>query len=193
MIYQYFAGKDELLVALIEESATVLTRLIDRAVAPYPDPLERLGAALTFMTDSRQHTDHAYNATMSRFVARTWITEPEQVGRARRQVTERLRRLIEAAGEAGSIEAGDTTNQAACLSLAVTAYSMNVHLGSATGVPAPPNLEFVRFALLGLGARIPPGWEDRLQLSDADAAHRRKTSERMAFASGPRRIRTRST
>ncbi len=180
-IYQYFAGKDELLVALIEEAAGVLGRLVARAIDPFTDPLERLGAALVFMTDARQHTDHDYNAAMSRFAATTWTTEPDQVGRARRPNTELLAALIEDAADAGAIERADVTQQAASVALAVNAYAMNSHLGSAIGVPVPPNLAFVRFLLLGLGARIPAGWEERLAVSDAEAARRRQVSERMAF------------
>ena len=175
-IYQYFAGKDELLVALIEESAGVLGRLVDRAIESFADPLERLGAALAFMTDARQHTDHEYNAAMSRFVATTWTTEPDQVGRARRLITDLLARLIEAAADAGAIEAGDVTHQAGSVALAVNVYAMNSHLGSAIGVPVPPGLAFVRFLLLGLGAGSPRtgriGWPSPMQRPN-DAARSR--------------------
>jgi AcrR family transcriptional regulator len=183
-IYQYFAGKDELLIALIEESGGVLVRLVNRAIEPYTDPLERLGAALYFMTDARQHTDHEYNATMSRFVARTWTSAPDQLGRARRAVTELLAQLIREATEAGVLEPGDVTQKAADVALSLNGYQMNAHLGSALGVPLPPNLVFVRFALLGLGAQIPSGWEDRLAIPDAEARRRRQMSERMAFSGG---------
>jgi len=136
------------------------------------------------MTDARQHTDHEYNATMSRFVARTWTTAPEQLGRARRGVTELLARLIGEATEAGALEPGDVTQQAADVALSLNGYQMNSHLGSALGVRVPPNLVFVRFALLGLGAQIPLGWEDRLTIPDDEARRRRQTSERMAFSGG---------
>jgi AcrR family transcriptional regulator len=183
-IYQYFAGKDELLIALIEESGGVLVRLVNRAIEPYTDPLERLGAALYFMTDARQHTDHEYNATMSRFVARTWTSAPEQLGRARRAVTDLLSRLIGDATEAGLLEAGHVEQHAANVAVSLNGYQMNSHLGSAIGVPLPPNLVFVRFTLLGLGAQIPVGWEDRLTIADDEARRRRQMSERMAFSDG---------
>jgi AcrR family transcriptional regulator len=188
-IYQYFAGKDELLIALIEESGAVLVRLVNRAIEPYVDPLDRLAAALYFMTDARQHTDHEYNATMSRFVARTWASEPDQLGRARRAVTELLADLIGQASGAGSLEPGDVADQAAHVAYSLNAYQMNAHLGSSIGVPLPPNLAFVRYALLGLGAQIPIGWEKRFALADAEARRRRQTSERMAFATGSKRTR----
>jgi hypothetical protein len=165
----------------------VLVRLVNRAIEPSTDPLDRLGAALYFMTDARQHTDHEYNATMSRFVARTWTSAPEQLGRARRAVTELLARLIADAIDAGALEAADATQQAANVALSLNGYQMNSHLGSAMGVPPPPNLVFVRFALLGLGAQIPVGWEDRLAVPDDEAQRRRQMSERMAFSGGQRR------
>lgn len=186
-IYQYFAGKDELLIALIEEAAGVLVRLIEQRIESYDEPLERLGAALYFMTDPRQHTDHDYNVTLFRFVARTWVSAPDQVGGARRPVTELLSRLIVDAAGSGAFECDDPESAAAYVALAHSSYQMNSNLGSSIGVPVPPNDRFVRFCLMGLGAQLPAGWEDRLAVTDSAADRWRRESERRAGTRVPLR------
>ena len=57
LLYQHFEGKDDLLVALIEEGQIVLAQLLEQQAATRSDPLEQLAVALYFATDPREHTD----------------------------------------------------------------------------------------------------------------------------------------
>jgi AcrR family transcriptional regulator len=183
-LYQHFSGKDDLLVALFEESQVVFARLIDRHAARYADPLDRLGAALYFATDPRQHTDRDYNAALTRYVMRASVTAAEQVGHARRPVIEVLARLINEAMLAGELELGDPEVAACSVNLAYIAYRFNTYLGNSTGAALPANDNLVRFCLQGLGARLPASWEDRFHITDDEALKHRYESERAAGTEG---------
>ena len=182
-LYQHFSGKDDLLVALFEESQVVVARLIERHAARYADPLDKLGAALYFATNPRQHTDRDYNAALARYVVRASVTAAEQVGHARRPVIEVLARLINEAMLAGELEPGEPETAAASISLSYAAYQFSRYLGNSTGAALPENEKLIRFWLQGMGARLPAGWEDRLRITDDKALTHRRESERAAGTS----------
>ncbi len=179
-LYQHFSGKDDLLVALFEESQLVFARLIERHTARYADPLDKLGAALYFATDPRQHTDHDYNAALTRYVMRTSVTAAQQVGHARRPVIEVLMRLIHEAMLAGELEPGSPELAASSISLAYVSYQFSTYLGNSIGAALPTNEKLIRFWLQGMGARLPAGWEERLRITDDEALKYRHESERAA-------------
>jgi AcrR family transcriptional regulator len=184
-LYQHFSGKDDLLVALFEESQVVFARLIERHAGRYADPLERLGAALYFATDPRQHTDRDYNAALTRYVMRASVTAAQQVGHARRPVIGVLTRLIDEAMQAGDLEPGDPEAAAASVSLGYASYQFSTYLGNSIGAALPANEKLIRFWLQGMGARLPAGWEDRLRITDTEALTYRRESERAAGTGSP--------
>lgn len=178
VLYRHFTGRDDLLVGLFEESNLVWVELIRAHVERFSDPLDRLGAALYFATDARQHTDRAYNAAMARFVAGISVSSPDAVGRARRPVVEVFAELVSAAMEAGALDPGDPEEQAAMVVLSHLAFQNTVYLGSAIGASLPSQDRLIRFCIEGLGGEIPEGWEARFHLSDEEAAaSRKKTAE----------------
>jgi len=183
-LYQHFSGKDDLLVALFEESQVVFAGLIERHAARYAEPLDKLGAALYFATDPRQHTDHEYNAAIARYVMRASVTAAEQVGHARRPVVEVLARLINEAMLAGELKPGDPEAAASSISLAYVSYQFSTYLGNFTGAALPANEKLVRFWLQGMGARLPQGWEERFRITDDEALKYRHESERAAGTEG---------
>jgi AcrR family transcriptional regulator len=163
VLYRHFEGKDDLLVALIEESQIVFARLIEKATADVVDPLERLGEALYFATtEARQRTDQNFSRAMARFSVQTSVTSPDQVGAAHRPVVLVLSGMVEDAMQSGQIEVGDAEVAASSLFNAYEAHQRNVYLGNSLGGPLPSSDEFIRFCLLGLGAHIPLGWEKEL-------------------------------
>ncbi len=95
--YQHFSGKDDLLIALIEESQLVMARLLTRHAARFAEPLDRIGSALYWAFDERQHTAGDYNAALLRYVQRTSLTAPERVSAARRPVVAVFTSLIDEA------------------------------------------------------------------------------------------------
>ncbi len=179
-LYQHFAGKDDLFVALLEESQVVFARLLDMYAGAYSTPLDRLGAALYFATDQRQHTDAAFNTSRVRFAMQASLTTAGRVGAARRPVIEVLARLIDDAIREGDLEPGDPEILACEVNLAYLNFQAATYLGNLAGGRLPSNEQFIRFCLCGLGARLPPGWEERLRLSDAEAASHRDRSRRAA-------------
>jgi AcrR family transcriptional regulator len=187
LVYQLFSGKDDLLVALVEEAQVVLAHLIERHAARWSNPLERLGAALYFATDPRQHTDAHYNAAVARYVIRVSLSAPEQLGQARRPVIDVFTKLIDEARLAGRIDDCDPHLAAASILLAYISYEHNILLGNSIGAPIPRNEQFIRFCLLGIGARLPAGWEEQFRLSDDEAAQCRFESERVAGTKSRRR------
>ncbi len=181
--YQHFSGKDDLLIALIEESQGVMARLLNQQAARFEAPLERLGGALYWALDARQHTAGDYNAALLRFAQRTTLTAPERLGAARRPVLTVFTRLVDEAMNAGAIERGDPERVAFAWLALQERFTRVGHLGNDLGTRVPSVPELVRFCVLGLGARLPAGWEDRFVLSDAEAAASRRTSERLAAES----------
>jgi AcrR family transcriptional regulator len=171
VLYRHFEGKDDLLVALIEESQIVFARLIEKATADVADPLERLGEALYFATtDARQQTDQNFSRAMARFTVQTSVTSPDRVGAAHRPVILVLASMVENAAESGQIEAGDAEVAACNLFNVFEAHQRSVLLGNSRGGPWPSSSELIRFCLLGLGAHIPPGWEKKLGKHRRDRA-----------------------
>ena len=163
VLYRHFEGKDDLLVALIEESQIVFARMIERATADIADPLERLGEALYFATtDAPQRTDENFGRAMARFTVQTSITSPRQVGAAHRPVILVLAGMVRDAMQSEQIETGDAELAASNLYNAYEAHQRYVHLGNSLGGPLASSRELIRFCLLGLGAHIPPGWEKKL-------------------------------
>lgn len=187
LVYQLFSGKDDLLVALFEEAQVVLARLIERHAARWSNPLERLGGALYFATDPRQHTDAHYNAAVARYVIRVSLNAPEQLGQARRPVIDVFTRLIDEARLAGLIDDCNPHLAATSILLAYISYEHNILLGNSIGAPIPSRQQFIRFCLLGIGARLPAGWEGQFRLSDDQAAQHCSESERVAGTKSRRR------
>lgn len=178
--YQHFSGKDDLLIALIEESQVVMARLLTLQADRFEDPLERLGGALYWAYDERQHTAHDYNAALLRFAQRAAVTAPDRVGAARGPVRAVFARLIDEAMRAGAIEPGDPTEAAFTLMALHSSYTQASYLGDDPEARSPAVPALVRFCVLGLGARIPSDWEQRFVLSDEEANHSRRHSERIA-------------
>ena len=181
--YQHFSGKDDLLIALIEESQLVMARLLNRHAARFETPLDRIGGALYWALDDRQHTAGDYNAALLRYVQRTSLTSPERVSAARRPVVAVFTRLIDGAMVAGSIERGDPARSAfALMALHVSVTRVN-YLGNDLSSRLPSIPELVRFCVHGLGARLAVGWEQRFEMSHEDAAISKRTSEKLAAES----------
>ncbi len=163
VLYRHFEGKDDLLVALIEECQIVLAKLVEKATADIADPVERLGEALYFATtEARRQTDQNFSRAMARFTVQTSVTSPDQVSAAHRPFIVILAGMVEEAMQSGQIEAGDSEMAATNLYDVYEAHQRNVYLGHSLGAPRPAPRELIRFCLLGLGASIPPGWEKKL-------------------------------
>ncbi|GAA0998112.1 hypothetical protein GCM10009555_096840 [Acrocarpospora macrocephala] len=168
ILYRHFTGRDDLLVALVEETNLVLARLVREHAKRFSDPLDRLGAALFFATDARQHTDASYNAAMTRLILSVSVNAGEAVGRARRPLIAAFAALIRPLVDAKCIEPGDPEELAGTITRCYLAFQNDRYLGSAVGGAPLAQERFIRFCIRGLGAETPPGWEERFRLSEEE-------------------------
>ncbi|GAA0998078.1 hypothetical protein GCM10009555_096730 [Acrocarpospora macrocephala] len=187
VLYQHFASKDDLLVALVEEAERTFTQLMRQRVEQYTEPLDRLGAALYFATDKRLHTDEGFNRAMASYTMQAAVVSPEQLGRARRPVTQFFAELIDKVMRAGLARADDPENAAVNLLLTYVNYQTNIYLGNFMGGPLPSSESLIRFCLAGLGVEVEEGWNERFRLSEEDIVPYKEKVER--YTSRPRKRR----
>jgi AcrR family transcriptional regulator len=178
--YQHFPGKDDLLIALIEESQIVMARLLLLHAERFSPPLERLGSSLYWAFDERLHTARAYNAALMRFVQRVSLNSPGSVDAARRPVLMVFAGMIEEAVRDGALEDRDPERSAFALMAVHIRYTQAIYLGTDDSAAPPSVPELVRFCVQGLGAQVPAGWEERFLLSDEEAKLVRRSSEKLA-------------
>ena len=117
--YEYFDGKDELVLALFEESVREATDDISRAVDVQSDPLARLQAYVMCLHDwcdpvesPRKRGSHNRRA-ISEFSMHLAVNHSDRVRAAIAPQMQMLRELIESAAAAGAIQLTDPRRAAA--------------------------------------------------------------------------------
>ena len=112
--YEYFGGKDELILALFEESIREAGEDIQQAVDAQTDPLERLRSYTIRLHEwcdpgetPRKHGSHNRRA-ISEFSMHLAVNNSERIRAALTPLSHLLHELIDAAKSAGSIRVGDT-------------------------------------------------------------------------------------
>ena len=155
--YEYFDGKDELVLALFEETVREAVDDIRAAVDAAPDPLARLRAfAITLHEwcdpdESPRKRGRHRRRPISEFSMHLAANHADRVRATLKPQTRLLRELIAAAAEAGAIRVGDV-RQAATLVQQTVMYSW---FGNRL-VENPENRldaeETWEFCLRGLGA-----------------------------------------
>jgi AcrR family transcriptional regulator len=118
--YQYFDGKDELLLALFEETALESSEDLRKAFDRESDPLERLRAFTIRLHEwcdpSQPGKRGAHNRRpISEFSVQLVITHPDQVTAALAPVAVMLRELVEDAAAAGEIKVDDARRAASLI------------------------------------------------------------------------------
>jgi AcrR family transcriptional regulator len=126
--YEYFDGKDELVLALFEETVREAVDDIQRAVDAETEPLPRLRAfAVTLHgwcdpdESSRKHGRHS-RRPISEYSAHLAANHADRVRAALRPQTQLLRDLVAAAADAGAIHVDDV-RRASALMLQTVMYS----------------------------------------------------------------------
>lgn len=158
-LYQYFASKDDLLLAVFEESMRTYAQLIRRAIAELTDPLERLAGAVVAASAMSRFSDVGFDRGLARLRLRLADSSPELVGRSQEALTSLVRELVVAAADAGQIEVDDPDGAAFLVLSVNAAYITSERLGNDSGVARPAESAVVVFCLRGLGADLD---EDRL-------------------------------
>lgn len=153
-LYQYFESKDDLLLALFEESMRAYARLIENAIEGIDDPGERLAAAMLAAQRIPDLSQSGVNIGLARLRLRLADTRPELVGRAQAAMVSVVRRLVEAASDAGAV-AVDDVEAATFLLLSTNAAVITAdRVGNDAGVAGPDAMTAVAFCLRGLGAEF---------------------------------------
>jgi len=119
--YQYFDGKDELLLALFEETVRESADDIREAIAQESDPLGRLRAFTIRLHEwcepegkPRKRGSHN-RRPISEFSVHLTVNHPERVKAAMAPVSQLLLELVEAAAGAGVIRVDDSRHTAALI------------------------------------------------------------------------------
>lgn len=172
-LYQYFASKDDLLLAVFEESQRVYARIVGNAIAGFEDPIERLAAGI--IASARMPALHAKSGVdrgLSHVRLQLAQVEPTLVARSQEPVTSLFKELVAQAMAAASAEtmAVDAGTYLVC-SLR-TSFVISMTLGNEYAVEFPDAIDLSCFCLGGLGIDRPRPWheevDDRLELSGGD-------------------------
>jgi AcrR family transcriptional regulator len=150
-LYQYFESKDDLLLALFEESMRAYARLLERAVRDVYDPLERLAGALLAAMRMPEVTESGLNRGLVGLRLRLADTEPELVGRAQSSVVAFMKAVIADARDAGVVEVEDVDAATFMVMSLNAAWITAQRIGNDAGVTGPDRLGAVRFCVGGLG------------------------------------------
>ena len=123
--YQYFDGKDELLLALFEDSVLESEADLRDVVDAESDPIARFRAFAIRLhewcepADTPRKRGKHNRRPISEFSVQLAVAHPERVKAALEPVSRMLLELVEAAAEAGAIRVADTRRAAALVQQAV--------------------------------------------------------------------------
>jgi AcrR family transcriptional regulator len=111
--YQYFAGKNELLLALFEESVRGTAEKVERTIAELDDPMERLQAFVveyyricTPAPKKRPKSDGPNPTAIAEFAQQLLTEHPREAAAAFSPLVTIMERLLADAAEAGVLREG---------------------------------------------------------------------------------------
>ena len=156
-LYQYFASKDDLLLAVFEEAMQAYATLVSEAVAPLEAPLDRLAGALLAALRLPATATAATTRGMMRVRLRLTQVQPAQMARAQQPIADLLRDLVAEAAAARAVCATDPGGVAFLLLSLNEATITTRTLGSDQGPGPTDDVQVVTFCLRGLGAAVEPG------------------------------------
>jgi AcrR family transcriptional regulator len=159
-LYQYFESKDDLLLAVFEEAMRMYAQLVERSIREIDDPLERLAGAIVAAVRMPELTGSGVDRGLVRLRLRLSETRPEMVGRAQSAITTLVRSLVEAAAEAGQIQAEDPEGVTFMVLSLNASFITSGTVGNDVGVRRPSVVDFASFCLRGLGADLDDTWYD---------------------------------
>jgi AcrR family transcriptional regulator len=155
--YEYFDGKDELVLALFEETVREADEDIRRAVDAESEPIDKLRAFAIRLHEwcdpvetPRKRGSH-HRRAISEFSMHLAVRHSDRVRAALAPMSRLLTELIEAAAEAGAIDGGDTRRAAALVQQTVMYSWFGNRLVENTGLrlSAEETWEFCRRGLGG--------------------------------------------
>lgn len=172
-LYQYFASKDDLLLAVFEEAMVTYARLIRAAIEGLDDPVERLaGGLIGSIRMQALHGKHGVDRGLSRLRLQLGQADPALLARSQEPVTSVFRELVGAALAAAPPEHLGTEQGTYFLSTVRSSFVLSVTLGKDLDVELPDPVDVSTFCLNGIGIQRPRTWhetiDERLALGGAD-------------------------
>ena len=193
-LYQYFESKDDLLLAVFEESMRTYARMISEAVVELSDPLERLAGALLASVRMRERSAAGVGRGLARLRLELSEAEPGLVARSQLPVTSLLRDLVVDAAEAGAVRTPDPEAATFMVLALKSAYITSDTLGNDWGLRLPELHSLTRFCLAGMGASVDDAWlgsvgarlhlPERIRLDPGSTRRHRPTTHGGAPGSG---------
>jgi len=161
-LYQYFASKDDLLLAVYEEAMRTYARLITAAVVQFEDPLERLAGGI--MAAARMPAMHGSGVDRGLSHLRLQLSQahPTLVASAQEPVTTFFRRLIEDAAGDGKLADVEVDKATYFVCSLRNSYNTSVTLGNDVGLELPDVIDLSVFSLGGMGCVLPREWHERV-------------------------------
>jgi AcrR family transcriptional regulator len=157
--YQHFGGKDDLLLAVYEEAMRVYALLLNEDVDRFSEPLDRLVAGVMSVAHLTRRSSEGIVVVLSKIRLEIDQADPAQSAELTKPVTSTLRSLVLEAEHAGIAGPYDADAAAYLIFSLSSAISLSRMVGNAAGLDGPTDLEFARFCLRGIDARLPEDWE----------------------------------
>ncbi len=172
-LYQYFASKDDLLLAVFEEAMVTYARLIRAAIEGFDDPVERLsGALIGSIRMQALHDKHGVDRGLSHLRLQLGQAEPALLARSQEPVTSLFRELVAEALTATRSAHLGADQGTYFVSTARSSFILSVTLGQDINVTLPDVVDLSTFCLSGLGIQRPRAWHEgvdaRLPLRGGD-------------------------
>jgi AcrR family transcriptional regulator len=153
--YQYFSGKEELLVAMFEELQRDFNRGLRRLVDAQPDPLARLETFVLTQLKRSHEKGQAANRLMIQEFFQLQLSHPDGLRESYAPVLAYLSDIVADAAAAGSIISTDHKRTAALIMQMVTSATQASVIGSPLIDPPASPEEVWQFCLRGVGAVVP--------------------------------------
>jgi len=162
-LYQYFASKDDLLLAVYEEAMGTYARLIRAAIEPLDEPVERLAGSLIASTRlPALHERSGVDRGLSRLRLQLAQADPGLIARSQEPVTEVFRELVAEAFEAASPTLIGVEQGTYFVLALRNSFALSATLGNEFDLAMPDPLELSVFCFGGLGIERPRRWHERI-------------------------------
>ncbi len=157
-LYQYFASKDDLLLAVFEEAMRTYSGMIRDTVTDVSDPLERLAGSILAAVRMPEFSGTGLERGLSRLRLKLSEVQPGRVALAQSTVATFVREAVEAAMATGQVTVTDAEAATFVLLSINGAYITAETLGNDAGVRRPEPVALTLFCLRGLGADVDEAW-----------------------------------
>jgi AcrR family transcriptional regulator len=148
VLYRHFEGKDDLLLAVLEESLRLGAENIDSLLRDVSDPVEKIRSFIIAAVDKPRTS---FNLALAKHEVALSSSRADEVAIAQQPMVALARELIQNAIDAGRIPAQDAGEAAYLILATKRAFNLSSLLGNELGAPMPSVDGLASFCLRGLG------------------------------------------